>query len=113
MTNNKVCCTGSYSLMKRIAQPHDRGKKILMKPIVKTILLVSLLVSPMSYAIANCDERVKELRREIEQDKDKYTPAARREAQKELVLADAPSIQPLQCTEHINKARKALREGKK
>ena len=32
----------------------------------------------MSYAVANCDDRVKELRREIEQDKDKYTPAARR-----------------------------------
>lgn len=84
-----------------------------MKTIVQTVVLISLFVSPVSYAMANCDERVKELRREIEQDKDKYTPAARREAQKELVLADAPSIQPLQCTEHINKARKALREGKK
>lgn len=84
-----------------------------MKSILKTALLVTLFTSPASYAMANCDERVKELRREIEQDKDKYTPAARREAQKELVLADAPSIQPLQCTEHINKARKALRDGKK
>lgn len=84
-----------------------------MKTIVQTVVLISLCVSPVSYAMANCDERVKELRREIEQDKDKYTPAARREAQKELVLADAPSIQPLQCTEHINKARKALRDGKK
>ena len=84
-----------------------------MKPIFKALLLVTFIATPMSYAVANCDDRVKELRREIEQDKDKYTPAARREAQKELVLADAPSIQPLQCTEHINKARKALREGKK
>lgn len=84
-----------------------------MKSIVHALFLASLVIVPSSYALANCDERVKELRREIEQDKDKYTPAARREAQKELVLADAPSIQPLQCNEHINKARKALRDGKK
>ncbi|MEI8255428.1 MAG: hypothetical protein WCJ30_07105 [Deltaproteobacteria bacterium] len=32
---------------------------------------------------------------------------------KELVKAEAPSLQLMQCTEHIRKARKALKKGTK
>ena len=80
---------------------------------IQIVFLLGTLLSPIGFAHADCGDRVKELRKEIEQDKDKYTPASRREAQKELILAEAPSIQPLQCNEHISKARKILRDGKK
>ena len=43
---------------------------------------------------------------------DKYTRESRTEANRHLMHANLPSLSPFQCTEHINKAKKALREGK-
>ena len=61
---------------------------------------------------ADCKERAEKVRSEIERDKDKYTRDSRTEANKHLMQANLPSVNPMQCTEHITKAKKALREGK-
>jgi hypothetical protein len=80
------------------------------------ILVASALtVNTISQAQAgdNCHERVQEFRDWYGKDKDKYTLESRRSAEKHLLQAQLPSMNLLQCTEHLLKARKALREGKK
>ncbi|NVO06451.1 MAG: hypothetical protein HXX19_11210 [Rhodoferax sp.] len=64
-------------------------------------------------AYADCKERVEEFRAEMEDEKNQYTRASRIEARKELAKAEAPSLKLTQCTEHIRKARKALKKGTK
>ena len=64
-------------------------------------------------ALADCKDQVKELRAEINDDRDKYTREARAEAKKELAVAQAQLVSPLECREHLRKARKALRNGEK
>jgi len=84
-----------------------------MKNAIRTVLFAI----PLSFAFAtsaqaDCKERVEKVRDEIERDKDKYTHEARTEDNKHLMQANLPSLSPMQCTEHISKAKKALREGK-
>ena len=64
-------------------------------------------------ALADCKDQVKELREEINDDRDKNTSEARAEAKKELAVAQAQILSPLECREQLRKARKALRNGKK
>ena len=80
-------------------------------------LRVVLFALPLSFGFAtavqaDCKERVEKVRDEIERDKDKYTRESRTEANRHLIQANLPSLSPFQCTEHIRKAKKALREGK-
>lgn len=85
---------------------------------MKYALRFFLFVIPLSIGItasaqaADCKERAEKVRSEIERDKDKYTRESRTEANKHLMQANLPSANPMQCTEHITKAKKALREGK-
>jgi hypothetical protein len=87
-------------------------------------MLTRLLVIPVAMALIvahpsparaadSCSERVQNFRDWYAKDKDKYTLRSRREAEKHLLQAQLPSLNLLQCTEHLLKARKALREGKK
>lgn len=64
-------------------------------------------------AQADCKDEVKDLREEINEDRDKYTNEARAEAKKELAAAQVQIASPLECREHLRKARQALRKGKK
>jgi hypothetical protein len=85
---------------------------------MKNAIRAVLFAIPLSFvfatsAQADCKERVEKVRDDIERDKDKYTRESRTEANKHLMQANLPSLSPMQCTEQISKAKKALREGKK
>lgn len=83
-------------------------------PIRACLFAIALIIGITTPAhAADCKERVEKVRREIERDKDKYTRESRTEANKHLMQANMPSMNPMQCTEHITKAKKALRTGKK
>lgn len=84
-----------------------------MKKITHILLLSFALSFCFStLAFADCKDRVKEVREDIEKDPKKYKLEARLEAQKQLVQAELPSLSLFQCTEHILKAKKALRNGR-
>ena len=76
-------------------------------------IFFSCVVLTSGAALADCKDQVKELRQEINDDRDKYTREARAEAKKELAVAQAQLLSPLECREHLRKARKVLRKGKK
>jgi hypothetical protein len=84
-----------------------------MKNAIRTVLFaIPLSVVFATSAQADCKERVEKVRDDIERDKEKYTRESRTEANKHLMQANMPSVNPMQCSEHITKAKKALREGK-
>lgn len=77
-------------------------------------LLASLSVLSATPALAaDCKDKVKEVRDDIDKNKDNYTPEARAEAQKHLVQAEVPSLKLADCQREVEKAKKALRQGKK
>ena len=82
-----------------------------MRKIAISLLLV-VVILPGGAARADCKDEVRELRQEINDDRNKYTQKARAEAQKELVAAQAQIASPVKCREHLHKARRALRGGK-
>ena len=85
-----------------------------MKHAIRPVLLsisLSVVLATSAHA-ADCKERVEKVRDDIERDKDRYTRESRTEANKHLMQANMPSLSPMQCTEQISKAKKALREGK-
>jgi hypothetical protein len=61
----------------------------------------------------DCKDKVKEVRDDIEKNRDSYSQEARAEAQKHLVQAEVPSLKLADCEREVKKAKKALREGKK
>lgn len=73
---------------------------------------LSVLNAPPALA-ADCKDKVKEVRDDIEKNRDGYTAEARAEAQKHLVQAEVPSLKLGDCEREVSKAKKALREGKK
>jgi len=77
-------------------------------------LLASLVVLNAPPALAaDCKEKVKEVRDDIDKNRDSYTAEARAEAQKHLVQAEVPSVKLADCEREVGKAKKALRDGKK
>jgi hypothetical protein len=80
--------------------------------IVGLLASLSVLNAPPALA-ADCKDKVKEVRDDIEKNRDSYTPEARAEAQKHLVQAEVPSLKLADCEREVKKAKKALREGKK
>ncbi len=82
-----------------------------MRKIAMTLIFVGIALVGGS-ARADCKDEVRELRQEINDNRDKYTREARAEAQKELVAAQAQIASPLVCREHLRKARRALRQDK-
>jgi hypothetical protein len=77
-------------------------------------LLASLSVLGATPALAgDCKDKVKEVRDDIDKNKDTYTAEARAEAQKHLVQAEVPSLKLADCQREVEKAKKALRQGKK
>ena len=84
---------------------------------MKNVIRAACLAIPLGLGVATsaqaeCEERVEKVRDEIQRDRDKYTRESRVEANKHLMRANLPSLSPLQCTEQIAKARRALREGR-
>ena len=78
------------------------------------VLLASLSVLGATPALAaDCRDKVKEVREDIEKNKNDYTAEARAEAQKHLVQAEVPSLKLADCQREVEKAKKALRQGKK
>lgn len=84
-----------------------------MKEVIRAVVVaIPLSLVFATSAKADCKERVEKVRDDIERDKDRYTRESRTEANKHLMQANLPSLSPMQCTEQIAKAKKALREGK-
>ena len=81
--------------------------------LIPAAIALTAVIPNTAHAGDNCHERVQDFRDWYAKDKDKYTLASRLEAEKHLQLAQLPSLNLLQCTEHLLKARRALREGKK
>jgi len=78
------------------------------------VLLASISVLAATPALAaDCRDKVKEVRDDIDKNKDDYTAEARAEAQKHLVQAELPSLKIADCQREVEKAKKALRQGKK
>ncbi len=73
-------------------------------------LLVGLQTGP---ALADCKDQVREMRQDINDNKDDYTREARMEAKKHLAQAELTLVNPLECREHLREARRVLRDGKK
>lgn len=82
-----------------------------MRKIAMALIFVAI-VHAGGAARADCKDEVRELRQEINNDRDKYTQKARTKAQKELAAAQAQIASPLKCREHLHKARRDLSEGK-
>ena len=61
----------------------------------------------------DCQQDIKELRDEIERDKDLYTVDSRTKANAELTMAQTNRLNPVKCRKNIQDARAALRKGKK
>jgi hypothetical protein len=84
----------------------------------RTSFVAGLLASPLVLAAppalaAGCKDDVKEVREDIEKNRDNYSAEARAEAQKHLVQAEVPSLKLADCRREVEKAKKALRDGKK
>lgn len=78
-----------------------------------SIVSLGLCIGSAAWAEDTCKDRVDTFREKFEKDKDKYALKSRQEAERHLLQAQLPSLKLFQCTEHLMKARQALREGKK
>jgi hypothetical protein len=67
-----------------------------------------LLSGPV--ALADCKDDVRDLRQDINNDRNNYTADSRAEAKKELAKAEAVLLKPVECREHLRKARQALKK---
>jgi hypothetical protein len=77
-------------------------------------VLASLSILGAAPALAeDCKDKVKEVRDDLEKNRDSYKAEARAEAQKHLVEAEVPSLKLADCRREVEKAKKALRDGKK
>jgi len=61
----------------------------------------------------DCQKDIKELREEINRDKDLYTSESRTRAKTELTAAQTNRLNPVKCRKNIQDARAELRKGKK
>ena len=86
-------------------------KTMIRSGIGVAFVAIAFAVMP-EMAHADCKDNVRELRQEIKDSGDKYTRDARAEAKKELRQAELTFLKPLECREHLRKARRALRDGK-
>ena len=80
---------------------------------ISVAIALTVIAPGQAHADDTCHKRVQEFREWYAKDKYKFTLESRLEAEKHLLQAQLPSLKLFQCTEHLLKARKALREGKK
>ena len=59
--------------------------------------VLALAVTAAAPASADCRDQVRELRAEINDDRNGYSPASRIEAKRHLAAAELTIMQPLQC----------------
>jgi hypothetical protein len=82
-----------------------------------TVIIASLSFSGITLAelgiTDDCQEDIKELRDEIEENQDIYTMESRTKANAELTMASTNRLNPVKCRKNIQDARAALRKGKK
>jgi len=84
-----------------------------MKNTSAALAIALSLVAGSGAAFADCKERVRELREEINDERGNYTLAARTAAKRHLAAAELTLMQPLKCRQSLREARRALREGEK
>jgi hypothetical protein len=75
--------------------------------------VLALAVTAAAPAFADCRDQVRELRAEINDDRNGYSPASRIEAKRHLAAAEFTIMQPLECRTELRQARQALRKGRK
>jgi hypothetical protein len=73
----------------------------------------ALLTAAAPLAHADCKDEIKEVREDIDRNKNDYTMEAIAKARKHLVQAEIPSLQLADCRREVAAARQALRQGKK
>ena len=61
----------------------------------------------------NCQDEVKELEEEMEENRDDYTAESRTRARAELTAAKTNRLDPIKCRKNLQDARQELRQGKR
>ena len=77
------------------------------------VLSTTLITAAVTPVFADCRDEVKEVRNDIDKNKEKYTKEAIVKARKHLLRAEVPSLKPADCRRQVLAAKKALRKGKK
>jgi hypothetical protein len=70
--------------------------------------VLALAVTAAAPAFADCRDQVRELREEINDGRNGYSPASRIEAKRHLAAAELTIMQPLECRIQLRQARQAL-----
>ena len=74
--------------------------------------VLAIAVAGAAPAFGDCRDQVRELRQEINDDRNGYSPASRIEAKRHLAAAELTIMQPLECRTQLRQARQALRKGR-
>lgn len=84
---------------------------------VVLIAVLGLMSSLPAYAdigvTDSCQDDVKELRKEIDRNKDDYTSESRKKANRQLTAAKTNRMSPTRCRKNILDARQELEKGKR
>jgi hypothetical protein len=79
--------------------------------------LAALLVSAPAYSDVGvtdkCQDDIRDLQDDMQENKDDYTAESRAKANAELAAARTNRVNPAKCRKNIQDARQALREGKR
>jgi hypothetical protein len=90
-----------------------------MKKLIYIVIMIFGGLALSSSAVAevgitdDCQKDIKELRDEINRDKDLYTTESRSKAKAELTAAQTNRLNPVKCRKNIQDAKSELRKGKK
>ena len=83
----------------------------------RLLLPILLVCAPLAWAdigiTDDCQEDIRKLQDEIDEDKEKYTVESRTKANAELTMAKTNRLNPVKCRKNIQDARSALRKGKR
>lgn len=89
-------------------------KRIMMVTLIGAVCIWAATTSVAEVGVTDaCQDDVKDLEDEINDNKDDYTAESRRKAKSQLMAAKTNRLNPAKCRENILDARKELREGKR
>jgi len=91
----------------------QKGVPMLRQLILSIILSAALITATVAPVLADCRDEIREVRNDIDKNKELYTKEAIVKARKHLVRAEVPSLRPAECRRQVLAAKKALRKGKK
>jgi hypothetical protein len=89
------------------------GVPMLRQLFISIVLGATLITAAATPVIADFKEEIREVRDDIDKNKEDYTKEAIVKARKHLVKAEMPSLKPADCRRQVRAAKMALRKGKK